>query len=91
MSRDQEKIRFPAKHPFKEMGKLLDGKSVKQLQVKSKKEAVLVNLPVEFNPGSLIPKVFIAPTKAVGVGISTISKILGIRIVIDSTLDDSEV
>ena len=91
MSRDQEEIRFPAKHPFKEMGKLLDGKSVRQLQVRTRKEAVLVDLPFEFNPGSIIPKVFIAPTKAAGVGISTIAKILGVRIVIDSALDDSDV
>lgn len=85
MSRDQEEIRFPAKHPIKEMAKLLDGKKVRHLQVRIKKEEILVDMPVEFNPQDFIPKVFIAPTKAVGVGISTIARLLGVRVVVDYT------
>jgi hypothetical protein len=85
MSQDQEEIRFPAKNSFREMGKLLEVRTVKQLQVRTKKEAVLVNLPVEFNPRDFIPKVFISPTRAVGVGISTIARLLGVRVVVGYT------
>jgi hypothetical protein len=83
MPQNQGEIRFPAKQPFKEMGKLLDGRTVRQLQVRNRKEAVLVDLPVEFNLRNFIPRVLTAPTKAVGVGISTIARLLGVRVVID--------
>ena len=65
------------------MGKLLDGRIVRQLQVRTRKESVLVNLPVEFTPGNYTPRIFTAPTKAVGVGISTLARLLGVRVVID--------
>lgn len=83
MHEHQEEIRFPAKRPFKEMSKFLDGRTIRQLQVRTRKDEVLVGLPVQFNPQDLVPRIFAAPTKAVGFGISTFARLLGIRIVIE--------
>lgn len=83
MAQNHDEISFPAQQPFKEMGKLLDGKTIRQLQVRTRKESILVDLTVEFNPGEYIPRIFTAPTKAVGIWISTISRLLGVRVVVD--------
>ena len=82
MSQSQEEIRFPTKRPFKEMDKLLDGNTVRQMQVRTRNDAILVDLPIEFKPRDLIPRIFTTPIKAVGVGISTTARLLGLRIVI---------
>lgn len=72
------------------MGKLLDGKSVRKVQVRTRKEEILVDLPIEFNPGEYIPKIFTVPTKAVGVWISTISRLLGVRVVVDHSKENRQ-
>jgi hypothetical protein len=85
MSNPQDEIKFPTKRPMNEMGKLLDAPSLDNVRVTNNSDRTLVEAPVRGNIGGIIPKVFRTPFKALGFGVSVISKLLGVKVVMDST------
>jgi len=85
----KEEAKFPSKTPLKEMDKFINGGEINKIQISSKNGTSLINQPIEANPGKFIPRVFKMPVRAVGVGISTIAKIFGIQIKIDTSRDQN--
>jgi hypothetical protein len=88
MSKSHREIKFPTEKPMKEMEKILDAASVDNIQIIDKKGADLLNVPARLNAGRRIPKTFKMPIKAAGFGVSIVAKLLGIRIIVDSIVDN---
>jgi hypothetical protein len=85
MSNPQDEIKFPTKRPMNEMGKLLDAPSLDNIRVTNKRDRTLLEAPVRVDIGGMIPKVFKAPFKAIGFGVSVLAKLLGVGVVVDPT------
>ena len=65
---------------MREMDKVVDGEQIDHLQITNKKGEVLMSAPMHLNLGKIVPRVFRAPIKATGYGVSIIAKLLGVRV-----------
>jgi hypothetical protein len=90
MTEIKGKYIFPSKRSMKKTRDLLEAGEIEDVQLQTASGSVLANLSLHSDPGEMIPRVFRLPAQAAGVGISTVAKILGLKIVFNAKLDEEK-
>jgi hypothetical protein len=90
MSQDNEKFTYPTKRSMRRTKDLLESGVIEDVQIQTKKGDVLGNLSLQADAGKIIPGVFKLPAQAAGVGLSTIARILKLRIVFNPKSDEDQ-
>jgi hypothetical protein len=90
MSQDNEKFTYPTKRSMRKTKDLLESGVIEDVQIQTKKGDVLGNLSLQTDAGMMIPRVFKIPAQAVGVGLSTIARLLQLRVVFNPKSDEDQ-
>jgi hypothetical protein len=80
MPTKNEKLEFPNRHPIKKMREVIEAEEIQNVQLTSVGGDVLAELPVRVSPRKIIPGVFKIPAQTIGVGISTVARLLGLGV-----------
>jgi hypothetical protein len=81
MSSTQKEYNYPTKKSMRKTGELIDSDGIQDIRITKENGSVLADLPIQASPNKLIPKVFRLPAQALGIGMSTIARMLGLKIV----------
>jgi hypothetical protein len=75
---------FPSKHPMKKMKDILEVREIRGVQVTENEGSVLFDLLLQSDIRKVVPKAFKLPVQALGVGISTVARIFGVKVLFET-------